>query len=129
LRWEQKGSLIVLLAKEDHQVTQSMPHVKAMDITDRRRIIVFRDLKNAFAAAVLMFSHSQNGPNRKKNQSPKMKTPIESSFLLLSLGSICANAAPPNILFIFADDWGWGDLGCHGQRPLHRPLAGKNCSG
>jgi N-acetylgalactosamine-6-sulfatase len=19
----------------------------------------------------------------------------------------------PNILFIFADDWGWGDLGCH----------------
>ncbi|MEP3834483.1 MAG: hypothetical protein ABJM67_22195, partial [Rhodopirellula bahusiensis] len=21
--------------------------------------------------------------------------------------------AKPNILFIFADDWGWGDLSCH----------------
>ncbi len=27
----------------------------------------------------------------------------------------------PNILFIFADDWGWGDLGCHGHPYLKTP--------
>ncbi|MHC4989256.1 MAG: twin-arginine translocation signal domain-containing protein, partial [Planctomycetota bacterium] len=26
-----------------------------------------------------------------------------------------ANSQKPNILFIFADDWGWGDLSCHGH--------------
>jgi arylsulfatase A-like enzyme len=26
-----------------------------------------------------------------------------------------ARAARPNIVFIFADDWGWGDLSCHGH--------------
>jgi N-acetylgalactosamine-6-sulfatase len=27
----------------------------------------------------------------------------------------------PNILFIYADDWGWGDLGCHGRANLKTP--------
>lgn len=27
----------------------------------------------------------------------------------------------PNIVFIFADDWGWGDLGCHGHRYVKTP--------
>jgi len=30
-----KGSLIVRLAKEDHETTQSRPHVKPMDITGK----------------------------------------------------------------------------------------------
>ncbi|MEM0924471.1 MAG: sulfatase-like hydrolase/transferase [Planctomycetota bacterium] len=30
--------------------------------------------------------------------------------------SVCWSAEPrTNIVFIFADDWGWGDLGCHGH--------------
>ena len=29
--------------------------------------------------------------------------------------------APPNIVFIFADDWGWGDLGCHGHPYVRTP--------
>jgi len=33
-----------------------------------------------------------------------------------------ANAAErPNILFIFADDWGWGDLSCHGHPYVKTP--------
>jgi len=28
---------------------------------------------------------------------------------------------PPNIIFIFADDWGWGDLGCHGHPYVKTP--------
>lgn len=27
----------------------------------------------------------------------------------------------PNIIFVFADDWGWGDLGCYGHQQLRTP--------
>lgn len=30
-------------------------------------------------------------------------------------------AEKPNIVFVFADDWGWGDLGCHGHPYLKTP--------
>lgn len=30
-------------------------------------------------------------------------------------------AEQPNILFIFADDWGWGDLSCHGHPYIRTP--------
>src|ERR1041384_7116801 len=30
-------------------------------------------------------------------------------------------AGKPNIVFIFADDWGWGDLSCHGHPWLKTP--------
>ena len=32
-----------------------------------------------------------------------------------------AEAQRPNIVFIFADDWGWGDLGCHGHPYVKTP--------
>lgn len=28
---------------------------------------------------------------------------------------------PPNVVFILADDWGWGDLGVHGHREIRTP--------
>ena len=31
------------------------------------------------------------------------------------------NEPPTNILFIFADDWGWGDLSCHGHPYVKTP--------
>jgi len=31
------------------------------------------------------------------------------------------NSPKPNILFIFADDWGWGDLSCHGHPYVETP--------
>lgn len=31
------------------------------------------------------------------------------------------SATRPNFVFIFADDWGWGDLGCYGHRQLRTP--------
>lgn len=31
------------------------------------------------------------------------------------------NTRPPNIIFIFADDWGYGDLGAHGSTWLETP--------
>src|SRR2546423_3445623 len=30
-------------------------------------------------------------------------------------------ARPPNVVFILADDWGWGDLGCYGNRIIRTP--------
>ncbi len=43
-------------------------------------------------------------------------------FALLSLG-LCAttSAAPPNVVFILADDLGWGDLSCHGNSYIKTP--------
>jgi arylsulfatase A-like enzyme len=35
--------------------------------------------------------------------------------------STATAAAKPNILFIFADDWGWGDLSCHGHPYVKTP--------
>lgn len=49
---------------------------------------------------------------------------MKSIFLLLVISSwACANTTntKPNILFIFADDWGWGDLSCHGHPYVKTP--------
>jgi N-acetylgalactosamine-6-sulfatase len=42
-------------------------------------------------------------------------------FLILSCASQSSAATKPNILFIFADDWGWGDLSCHGHPYVKTP--------
>ncbi len=47
------------------------------------------------------------------------------AIMVWLVGSVCVGplhaADKPNILFIFADDWGWGDLGCHGHPYLQTP--------
>jgi len=40
--------------------------------------------------------------------------------LLLATVSLAA-AAPPNVIFILADDLGYGDLGCYGQKIIRTP--------
>ncbi|MDF1861075.1 MAG: sulfatase-like hydrolase/transferase [Verrucomicrobiales bacterium] len=42
-------------------------------------------------------------------------------FLGLGLQCSALSADKPNILFIFADDWGWGDLSCHGHPYVKTP--------
>jgi N-acetylgalactosamine-6-sulfatase len=41
--------------------------------------------------------------------------------LLLCSSVFAGEAKPPNIVFILADDWGWGDLSCHGHPWLKTP--------
>jgi len=42
-------------------------------------------------------------------------------MLLATLGISSAEAPRPNIIFIFADDWGWQDLSCHDHPYIKTP--------
>jgi N-acetylgalactosamine-6-sulfatase len=55
------------------------------------------------------------------------------ALLLTPLAALPAADAPkskvkPNIIFIYADDWGWGDLSCHGSSWLKTPNLDKLAS-
>jgi N-acetylgalactosamine-6-sulfatase len=55
------------------------------------------------------------------------------TLLLAPLGGLNAADSPqkpgkPNIVFIYADDWGWGDLSCHGNTWLKTPRLDKLAS-
>ena len=43
------------------------------------------------------------------------------SVLLLSVCATFAEENPPNVVLIFADDLGYGDLGCYGATKLKTP--------
>ena len=44
------------------------------------------------------------------------------AIIIVTIFTAAASAAErPNILFIFADDWGWGDLSCHGHPYVKTP--------
>lgn len=54
---------------------------------------------------------------------PSMKMRFLIGLVLTSLlaTSVVADTPRPNIVFIFADDWGWGDPGCHGHPYVRTP--------
>ena len=51
----------------------------------------------------------------------KMKPFLIVLTALLAKDCYAADNSGPNIVFIFADDWGWGDLSCHGHPYVKTP--------
>lgn len=43
------------------------------------------------------------------------------ALILAAAGPILAAEPPPNVVFVIADDLGYGDLGCYGQRKIRTP--------
>lgn len=43
------------------------------------------------------------------------------ALLLVSAFAHVTFGGPPNVVFIFADDWGWGELSCHGSAYFRTP--------
>lgn len=50
-----------------------------------------------------------------------MKQFIVAGLSILNFSSIIAQQHNPNVIFILADDLGYGDLGCYGQTKIETP--------
>lgn len=55
----------------------------------------------------------------------KLSAMLRCSYTFVLAVVLCSSATAaadkPNIVFIFADDWGWGDLSCHGHPYVETP--------
>jgi N-acetylgalactosamine-6-sulfatase len=54
----------------------------------------------------------------------RLVSPVKPAALvigLLACSLVCRADDPPNVVFLLADDLGWGDLGCYGQRQIKTP--------
>jgi arylsulfatase A-like enzyme len=49
------------------------------------------------------------------------RTFLKAAGTALAVGKVNAKQAPPNIVFILADDLGWTDLGCYGSKYYRTP--------
>ncbi len=73
------------------------------------------------------------GANRRPQLEPRLYSMKQTTFILALTGLLLlfptfgATAAPrsPNVIFIFIDDMGWGDVGCYGNDFIDTPRIDK----
>ncbi len=60
----------------------------------------------------------------------RLRTIISSliSLFIVLISSMDTYAQKTNIIFVFADDWGFGDLGCYGNKEVSTPNLDKLAS-
>jgi N-acetylgalactosamine-6-sulfatase len=58
----------------------------------------------------------------------KIKLLLFFFYVMVFIGTVNLKAQQPNIVFIYADDWGWGDLSCHGSDWMLTPNIDKLAS-
>lgn len=58
-----------------------------------------------------------------------MRSLIQNTVFLCLLSSYSSLAQKPNIIFIFADDLGYGEVGCYGQQKIETPNIDKLAAG
>ena len=57
---------------------------------------------------------------------PRLLLPLILALPLVALGSVPGDAAEkPNVVLIFVDDLGYGNLGCYGQKHIQTPVVDK----
>jgi len=66
----------------------------------------------------LSYAHWSEPP---KTQPMRLLKPLLLLTLAVCAGPALLGANPPNLIFIMADDLGYGDLGCYGQKKIQTP--------
>jgi arylsulfatase A-like enzyme len=103
-------------------------------MTGKWEVFVSASARHPYSDPLDRTQNSTQKPEGKNDDCRKIHSRMKSKMNLLvrfvltvavtgvaSFNAFAAEARKPNIIFILADDLGWGDLGCYGHRQIKSP--------